>query len=133
MLKKVWIFFVSMLVLQVAFATPVEVIQDKQVSKRYQKLAKELRCPRCSNESIADSDALVTADLRLLIIKMIKDKSSDEQIKQYLVSRYGDYIIYKPRLQQNTFLLWFGPLIFFLIGIGILIAKVRKNTTIKIK
>ncbi len=76
---------------------------------RYRTLVEELRCPKCQNQNIADSDAPIAMDLRREIYRMLVEGQSDEQIVDYLVARYGDFVRYKPPLDARTMLLWFAP------------------------
>ena len=94
---------------EVAFDDPV-------LNARYVALVREIRCPKCLNESIADSDAPVAADLRREVRRLIGEGASDEDVKSFLSARYGEFILYRPRLNQTTFALWAGPFVFLLIG-----------------
>ena len=96
-------------------------------SQRFSYLIKEFRCLVCQNEDLADSNAKLAADLRGQIYTMVQANKSDADIKHYLISRYGDFVLYKPPLQANTLVLWFGPIIFLLIGAGILLNQWRKR------
>ena len=69
----------------------------------------ELRCPKCQNQNIADSDAPIAMDLRAQIFRMLEEGQSNEQIIDFLVSRYGDFVLYKPPVTARTLLLWYGP------------------------
>jgi len=77
--------------------------------QRYRDLVEELRCPKCQNQNIADSDAPIAMDLRAQIYRMLEEGQSNEQIIDYLVSRYGDFVLYKPPVTARTLLLWYGP------------------------
>ena len=87
---------------------------------RYKTLIAELRCPMCLNANLAGSDAPIAADLRAQIQRQIQQGRSDDEILAYLVERYGEFILYKPRLHAATALLWFGPPILLLAGFFIL-------------
>ncbi len=94
---------------------------------RFQQLTRELRCPMCQNETLADSNAPIARDLRNQIFKLMQQGKSDEQIKQYLVARYSDYVLYDPPLQPGTWLLWFGPLLILLGGAAVVVIAIRKR------
>ena len=94
---------------------------------RFQQLTRELRCPMCQNETLADSNAPIARDLRNQIFQMMQQGKSDEQIKQYLVARYSGYVLYDPPLTTGTWLLWFGPLLILLGGAGVVLAAIRKR------
>lgn len=81
----------------------------------------------CQNQNLADSDAPLAHDLRREVHKMLQAGRSDEQIKQFMVTRYGDFILYRPPLQNNTYLLWLAPFILLLAGAFILRASIRKR------
>ena len=102
-----------------AFDTPEQ-------QQRFRTLSDELRCPMCQNTSLSGSTGGVAEDLRREVHRMIMEGMSDEQIEQFMFERYGDFIFYKPRLKPETLLLWFGPLLFFLIGAFVLVGIWRK-------
>lgn len=81
------------------------------VRDRFQLLTQEIRCVVCQNQSIADSNAPLAKDLREKIYRMILEKKSDDEIKNYLVKRYGEFILFKPRLNASTLILWLFPLL----------------------
>ena len=86
---------------------------------RFRTLTFELRCPKCQNQNIADSDAPIAMDLRQEIYRMMGEDQSDEQIVDYLVARYGDFVLYNPPVEARTLLLWYGP--WALLGGGLLV------------
>lgn len=86
---------------------------------RYTSLIEVLRCPKCQNQSIADSDAPISQDLRMIVYDMIRQGESDQDILNYLKARYGDFVHYEPPMDGRTLPLWLGPLLIFLLGIGV--------------
>ncbi len=90
-----------------------------KLEARYQKLTSELRCPVCQNEPIATSQAQISSALRKIVRQKLLAGDSNQQIKQYMISRYGLFALYKPPVQRSTWLLWFGPLILFLVGMTV--------------
>ena len=88
---------------------------DEQQS-RFRQLSNELRCPMCQNTNLSGSTGGVAEDLRREIHRMILEGMSNEEIEQFMFERYGDFIFYRPRLRAETILLWFGPLLFLIIG-----------------
>lgn len=100
----------------------VDQLSTEQRSVRYRHLIAEYRCPKCQNQNLAESDSPISADLRKQIRRMLEEGASDEAISDYLVARYGDFILYRPRLQQSTYLLWLAPGALLLIGV--LVARV---------
>jgi len=92
-----------------------------QQEDRFKKLTYELRCPKCLNSNLAGSDAPIAADLRAEIYDQIREGRTNDEIIEFMSSRYGDFILYRPRLTVATFFLWFGPA--FLLLAGLVIAK----------
>ncbi len=84
---------------------------------QFHHLLKELRCLVCQNQDLADSNAELAKDLRQQVYVLVKEGKSDSEVMQYLTDRYGDFILFKPPVKSITFLLWFGPLLFFLVGL----------------
>ena len=95
---------------------PPNVYSNPAEEARFDNLAKSLRCVMCQNESLADSDAMIAHDLRHEILVLMREGKTDQQIRDFLVARYGEFVLYKPRVEPNTWFLWFGPLGLFLIG-----------------
>lgn len=85
--------------------------EDPQQQRRYEALLAELRCPKCQNQSLFDSNSLIAEDMRRLTLEKIKTGESDLAIKDYFRRRYGDFVLYRPPLQLRTLLLWFTPLL----------------------
>jgi cytochrome c-type biogenesis protein CcmH len=101
--------------------------------ERFRELTKELRCPKCQNQDIADSNAPIATDLRREIFRMLGEGQSNEQIVEFMVERYGEFVRYKPALNARTLLLWYGPaglLVcgFVLLGVIVLRHRGRKTT-----
>ena len=106
------------------------VFQDRQQQDRFDQLTRELRCLVCQNQNLADSDAPLAQDLRQEVYEMLMAGRSDEHIKQFLVERYGDFVLYRPPVQTNTYLLWLAPVILLLIGAWILRSTISRRTAI---
>ncbi|MFT6189209.1 MAG: cytochrome c-type biogenesis protein CcmH [Oleispira sp.] len=101
---------------------------DNEIDKgRFEVLAEELRCPKCQNQNLADSNAPVASDLRDKVYELMIEGQTDDQIVSYLVARYGDFVRYNPPVQKNTFFLWFGPGVMALIAFFIIIRLTRTN------
>jgi cytochrome c-type biogenesis protein CcmH len=91
-------------------------LDDPALNQRYWALIREIRCPLCKNESIAESGAPIAADLRREVKRRLVDGATDEEIKEFLVERYGDFILYRPRFTPETWALWFAPFVLLAIG-----------------
>ncbi|NRP58520.1 cytochrome c-type biogenesis protein [Marinobacterium sp. xm-d-564] len=87
--------------------------------KRFHALAAELRCPKCQNQNIADSDSPIAKDLRTEVFRMIDEGAEDESIIDFMVTRYGEFVLYRPKMNSQTWLLWNGP--FLVLGFGVLV------------
>lgn len=100
--------------------------------ERFYALSSELRCPKCQNQNIADSNAPIATDMRREVHRLLQEGESDETIVQFMVSRYGDFVRYRPGLTSQTMVLWFAPLLFLVIGIGILLVLVRRRRAVSV-
>src|SRR6187399_3274460 len=102
---------------QCAFAVqPDEILPDAKLELRARELSKHLRCMVCQNQSIDDSDASLARDLRILVRERLQAGDSDQQVIDFLVSRYGEFVLLKPRFSWHTAVLWLGPAAVLLIG-----------------
>ena len=99
---------------------------DESLRSRYQDLVEELRCPKCQNQNLADSNSPISKDLRREIQRMLEEKMSDREIKDYLKSRYSEFILYRPEVNKNTWLLWSSPVLVVLLG-GLILARLRRQ------
>jgi cytochrome c-type biogenesis protein CcmH len=95
--------------------------------QRYHSFVEEMRCPKCQNQNLAGSDSPISSDLRREIYDMIKAGQSDKEIVDFMVARYGDFILYRPRVQPSTYMLWAAPVLLLLFGFIILLFMLRKR------
>ena len=107
--------------------TPLQ-YRDAAEEARFHSLAAELRCVQCQNQSLADSNAQIAHDLRREVLTLMQQGNSDAQIKQFLVERYGEFVLYRPAMDTRNSLLWFGPLVLVLGGAGVLVWVVRRRS-----
>lgn len=107
---------------------PGEMLKDPKLEARARELSSELRCLVCQNESIDESQATLAHDLRVLIRQRIAAGESNQQVRDYLVSRYGDFILLKPPFKPETLLLWGTPLLILLCGGGAILLSLRRRT-----
>ncbi|MDH5444200.1 MAG: cytochrome c-type biogenesis protein CcmH [Gammaproteobacteria bacterium] len=99
---------------------------DPKKEARFKHLSEELRCLVCQNQTLADSGAGLAMDLRKELYRMVNENASDEEIKNFMVSRYGDFVLYNPPIKTSTYLLWFGPFVLVVLGLFMLVRMVRK-------
>ena len=111
---------------QQADATPLR-FENPAEEARFHALAEELRCVMCQNQSLADSNALIALNLRREVLALMRQGRSDAEIQEFLVARYGEFVLYKPRMESRTWLLWAGPALLLLAGAGAVLAVVRKR------
>ena len=96
-------------------------------AERFHALTEELRCVKCQNQSLADSNAAIAQDLRNEVLVLMRKDMTDAEIKQYLVARYGEFVLYRPRVEPTTWLLWFGPAVLLLAGGLVVVGIVRRR------
>ncbi|MCK5872483.1 MAG: cytochrome c-type biogenesis protein CcmH, partial [Methylococcales bacterium] len=108
-------------------AIDVYQFKDKDKQHRFQTLVAELRCPKCQNQTLADSNSEIATDLRLKVYQMLESDKTDAVIIDYMLARYGEFVLYKPRMSGQTFLLWYGPALLLLIGLIIIFFIVRQR------
>jgi cytochrome c-type biogenesis protein CcmH len=108
-----------------AFAIDPLPFKDRAEEVRFQNLTKQLRCLVCQNQDLADSDADLAKDLRKQVFDMMQSGKSDAEIKDYLVARYNDFVLYDPPVKPGTWLLWFAPFVFVLIGVFVVARILR--------
>ena len=109
-----------------AIDTPME-FDDPATELRYKKLTEELRCLVCQNQSLADSHAELAQDLRNEVYKMVIAGDSNKEIIDYLVTRYGDFVLYRPPVKNTTYFLWFGPFLILLLATIIILRVIRPS------
>ena len=123
----------SLMVTSAANASPVETFEfrDEVTKIRFQALSKELRCPKCQNQNLADSNSPIATDLRRELYDLLQQGKADSEIVNFMVSRYGEFVLYRPRVSSITYVLWFGPALLILIGVIVVIVILRKKPATK--
>ena len=107
--------------------------EDPVLLARYQHLTRELRCLVCQNETIADSNAPLAADLRRELRGLIADGKTDDEIRKFLTDRYGDFVLYNPPFVARTWILWAAPVIALLAALGIAIVVIRRRSQLPLE
>ena len=120
MKKIIWLLFIILPISTMAGSEDSYPFENPIQQQRFQQLSETLRCLVCQNQSLADSNAPVAKDLRAKVYELIKEGKSDQAIKDYLVERYGDFILFQPPFKMTTFLLWLAPFILIVLGFSVL-------------
>ena len=94
---------------------------------RYKALSQELRCPKCQNQNIADSNAPISRDLRAIVLDLLETAATESEIIDFLVDRYGEFVRYRPGLDRNTLWLWSAPLILLLMAMAVVLLQIRRD------
>lgn len=100
---------------------------DRAEEVRFQQLLHELRCLQCQNQTLADSDADIARQLREEVFRLMRDNKTNDEIKDFLIERYGPFVLYKPRVQTSTWLLWFGPFVILVGAVAFLWLQMRRR------
>jgi len=126
-MKRLLVLVVTAMLVSTAFAIDKgKKFDDPEMQARYEKLISEVRCLQCQNQSIKDSNVTLAADLRREIARMIDEGQTDEEIAEFLVVRYGEFALYRPRTTGKTLVLWIAPFLLVLFG-GFALARVVKH------
>ena len=111
---------------------PSDKLEDPVQDELYQRITEEVRCLVCQNQSIANSTAPLAADLRREIRRMIEEGSSETEIKDFLVERYGDFVLYRPRFRSWNLVLWLGPIVLLIVGFVALVVNIRQRKNLPV-
>lgn len=125
-MRYLCVFLISFLI-SVLNAEQLITFSDDTYLKRYQNLLEELRCPKCQNQNLADSNAPISDDLKEEIQRLLEQGLDDDDIKRALTERYSDFILYDPKFNKNTYFLWLAPFIVLLIGFWWVYSMSAKN------
>ena len=125
-MRYLCVFLISFLI-SVLNAEQLITFSDDNYLKRYQNLLEELRCPKCQNQNLADSNAPISNDLKKEIQRLLEQGLDDDDIKRVLTERYSDFILYDPKFNKNTYFLWLAPFIVLLIGFWWVYSMSTKN------
>ncbi|KGM55692.1 cytochrome C biogenesis protein [Lysobacter daejeonensis GH1-9] len=109
--------------------TPIQ-FNDSAEEARFHALVSELRCVMCQNQSLADSNAQIAVDLRHEVLSLMRQGKTNAEIKDFLVARYGEFVLYRPQVESKTWLLWFGPAVVLLAG-GLVVAGIVRRRSVQ--
>jgi cytochrome c-type biogenesis protein CcmH len=104
-----------------------DAFDDPVLQERYEKINRELRCLVCQNQTIADSNATLAQDLRREVRDMIAAGQTDDEIRDFMIERYGDFVLYRPRMTAGNFLLWAAPILLLVVGAFVLVRVVKRR------
>jgi len=125
--RNALILLVASLLCPTVAAVEIHSFDDPTLDRRFRDLTFELRCLVCQNQNIADSDADLAKDLRTEVDRMLREGKTNNDIRDFMVARYGEFVLYKPRFRAGTFALWAGPFVLLAAGLAILILHVRRT------
>ena len=129
-MKRSWLASLIILATVLAYAIDAgDVFEDPEMQARYEKISSEVRCLVCQNQTIKDSNAFLAADLKREIRRLMEEGKTDVEIYDFLVARYGDFVLYSPRKSGKTLVLWIAPFLFIAVGGFIAIRVVRGRMT----
>ncbi|MBU3069979.1 cytochrome c-type biogenesis protein CcmH [Aestuariicella sp. G3-2] len=127
---SVWLVWFALTVSSAWAGIDVYEFDDEVTRQRYLSFVEEMRCPKCQNQNLEGSDSPIAADLRRELYRMLQEGKSDKEIVDFMVNRYGDYVLYRPQLKRNTLLLWSLPAVLLLLGavmVGLTLRHRRKS------
>lgn len=126
---KIFLLFVSLVFSSIGVFASIETHEfaNDLERKRYQSFIEEMRCPKCQNQNLAGSDSPISVDLRRELYDMISLEKSDKEIVDFMVERYGDYILYRPRITPVTYILWGAPAVLLCLGVVVVMLLLRRR------
>lgn len=126
-MKKTWLFLTALLFSSVAFpAIDALNFSSPQQESDYHQLTQSLRCPQCQNNNIADSNATIAVDMRGKVFELLQEGKSKNDVVDYMVARYGNFVTYDPPMTASTLVLWIAPLLLVLLGVVFLLRRKPK-------
>ncbi|WP_118802814.1 cytochrome c-type biogenesis protein [Haemophilus haemolyticus] len=126
-MKKIWLFLTALLFSSVAFSS-IDALNfsSPQQESDYHQLTQSLRCPQCQNNNIADSNATIAVDMRGKVFELLQEGKSKNDVVDYMVARYGNFVTYDPPMTASTLVLWIAPLLLVLLGVVFLLKRKPK-------
>ena len=127
-MKKTWLFLTALLFSSVAFSS-IDALNfsSPQQESDYHQLTQSLRCPQCQNNNIADSNATIAVDMRGKVFELLQEGKSKNDVVDYMVARYGNFVTYDPPITASTLVLWIAPLLLVLLGVVFLLRRKPKT------
>ena len=132
-MKAAWVCLL-LLVPYVALAIDVDkAFEDPEMQARYEEITAEVRCLKCQNQSIKDSNAFLASDLRREIRRLLEEGKTNDEVYDFLVERYGEFALYRPRMSGKTLVLWIAPILLLLVGAGVIVNVIRRRMSMPIE
>ena len=130
-MKKTWLFLTALLFSSVAFSS-IDALNfsSPQQESDYHQLTQSLRCPQCQNNNIADSNATIAVDMRGKVFELLQEGKSKNDVVDYMVARYGNFVTYDPPMTASTLVLWIAPLLLVLLGVVFLLRRKPKAQSV---
>lgn len=130
-MKKIFLLLIVLVSFSIAAAIDVYKFDSEEQEALFKTLTAELRCPKCQNNNLADSNASIAKDMRQKTFNMVKDGKTEDEIVDYWIDRFGNFVIYKPPVTLATSVLWLAPGLFVVIGIVIIVRNSRRKAVQK--
>ncbi|MDM3870249.1 cytochrome c-type biogenesis protein CcmH [Porticoccus sp. W117] len=121
-----------LLIAPVSWCADLDTFSSEDIRARYLALIDDLRCPQCQNQNLSDSDSAIAVDLRRTVLRLLEEGKGDKEIIDFLVDRYGDFIIYMPQFKSGTYSLWLLPLLLALVGAVVIVLVVRRQRRVTV-
>lgn len=132
-MKTAWLSLVLLMAGSALAIDTERAFEDPELQARYEEITEEVRCLKCQNQSIKDSNAFLASDLRREIRRMLEEGKSNDEIYDFLVARYGEFALYRPRMSGKTLILWLAPILLLLVGGGVLVNIIRRRMSMPIE
>ncbi len=132
-MKYAWLMLLLLVPYLAAAIDTDKAFEDPELQARYEEITAEVRCLKCQNQSIKDSNAFLASDLRREIRRMLEEGKTNDEIYDFLVARYGEFALYRPRMSGKTLVLWIAPILLLLVGGGVLVNIIRRRMSLPIE
>jgi cytochrome c-type biogenesis protein CcmH len=132
-MKRICVFILAVILPLVSMAIDTDIaFEDPEMQARYEKIISEVRCLKCQNQTIRDSNAFLADDLRREIRRLLAEGKSDAEVYDFLVTRYGEFALYRPRMAGKTLILWLAPLLCAIVGAVVVVRVLRRRMSLPI-
>ena len=129
-LSFIGVYFLFLLSVSVKGAIDVHEFDTENQNDRFQGLVHELRCPKCQNQNLAESNSAISIDLRNQVAKLVSEGQTDKEVKEYMVQRYGEFVLYKPPVKSSTIVLWLAPAAMLLLAMLVFVFVISRRSSV---